>query len=365
MSHAERAPAFAPAAAALAVALAALAALAACPADPRDLKKSPVVARVGTVEIIERELLATLAQRGTARVADPAARAEVARVILDELITERLMLEAAERASISVRDDEVDREVRSRADDYPPGTFQRLLIAEQLTLKEFRERVRRRLVQDAYLRARLAQAPGLTEEELRARFDAESEKAHALGEQVRARQILVKTSEEASHILEQLRARKIGFEAAAQRHSTSPDSDQGGDLGWFSKGEMPGVFDVCFNLEKGTISDVVISDYGFHIFQLVDRREAHVETFESARDRLEQEVLRERQEEAYRRLLLELREQTPVVIDDGAVARVVSLLPPPPVTPAERPPEHSSARALDSLPSAIDPVPPVPGRKAP
>lgn len=334
-----------------------------CPADPRDRKKSQV-AKVGAAEISESDLLSTLAQRGTARIADPAARAEVARVILDELITERLMLQAAENAGITVRDDDVDREVRSRADAYPPGTFQRLLVAEQLTLKDFREKVRRRLIQDAFLRARLAQGPGLDESEVRARFEAETKtQGHKVGEQVKARQILVKTSEEASHILEQLRARKIGFEAAAQRFSTAPDAEQGGDLGWFSKGDMPDVFDVCFNLEKGTISDVVISDYGFHIFQIVDRREEHIETFEAARDRIEQEILRERQDEAYQKLLVELREQTPVVIHAEAVARVVSLLPPAPHTPVEHP-EDTSARSLDSLPSAIDPVPPVPGRNA-
>jgi peptidyl-prolyl cis-trans isomerase C/foldase protein PrsA len=339
-----------------------VAALAACPADPRDSKKSQVVARVGTSEIMESELLAVLAQRGTARIADPVARSTVARAMLDEMITERLMLLAAEEAGITVRDDEVDRELRSRADDYPPGTFQRLLVAEQLTLTEFREKVRRRLVQEAYLRARLASEAGITEQEVRARFE-QSAKDHPVGEQVRARQILVKTSEEATHILEQLRARKIGFEAAAQKYSTSPDAEQGGDLGWFSKGDMPDDFDVCFNLEKGTISDVVISDYGFHLFQIVDRREAHVETFESARDRIEQEILRERQDQAYEKLLVELRQQTPVTINDALVDRVVSLLPPPPATPSEQVRDDTGSRALDSLPSAIDPVPPVPGKE--
>lgn len=333
-----------------------------CPADPRDAKKSPVVAKVGPGEILESEFLSALAQRGTARIAEPAARTAVARAILDDLITERLMLQAAERAGVAVRDDEVDREVRTRAASYPPGTFQRLLVAEQLTLTDFKAKVRRRLMQDSFLRSRLAQAPGITEAEVRERFEAHArDSSNKVGEQVRARQILVKTSEEAHHIFEELRARTISFEAAAQRSSTAPDAEQGGDLGWFSHGEMPDVFDVCFNLEKGTISDVVMSDYGFHIFQIVDRRDAYVETFEAARDRLEQEILRERQDDAYQKLLHELRKQTPVQIADEAVARIVSLLPPPPATPPVAP-DATSARALDSLPGAIDPVPPVPGK---
>lgn len=332
-----------------------------CPADPRENAKTHVVAKVGDEKISEAELLSALAQHGTARIPDMPARNTVARAILDELITEHLMLQAATKAGITVREEDVEREVRGRAEGYPVGTFQRLLVAEQLTLSEFKDKVRRRLVQDAFLRARLAQEPAITEEEVKAKFDA-TFKDQQVGEQVRARQILVKTGEEAAHILEQVRGRKIGFEAAAQKYSTSPDADTGGDLGWFARGDMPDVFDVCFNLEKGTISDVVISDYGFHIFQIVDRREEHKETFESAREKIEAEIVRERQEAAYQKLMAELRQATKVSIDDAAVDRVVSLLPPAPVTPIEQPLD-GEARSLDSLPSVIDPVPPLPGKE--
>ena len=346
----------------VAVALAVIAT--ACPADPRDKAKSAIVATVGDEPMFESELLAALAQHGTARIVDPAARMTVARAILDDIITARLMLQAAEQAGIAVRSDDVEREVRSRSDGYPVGTFQRLLIAEQLTLSQFQDKVRRRLLQDAFLRVRLAQAPAITEEEIKSRFQ-DTFKEQKVQEQVRARQILVKTAEEATHILEQIRTRKLSFEVAAQKFSTAPDADQAGDLGWFTRGDMPDVFDVCFNLDKGTISDVVISDYGFHIFQIVDRRDEHKETLESARERLEQEIVRERQDEAYKKLMADLRQNSKVTIRDEAFDRVVSLLPPAPITPTERRPEETNARSLDSLPSLIDPVPPVPGKEIP
>ena len=337
-------------------------ALLGCPADPRDSAKSKVVARVGKdFEIREDELLAALAQHGTARIVDPGARTTVARAILDEIITEHLMLQAAEKAGITVGSDEVEREVRSRAEGYPSGTFQRLLVAEQLNLSEFKEKIRHRLVQDSFLRARLAQEPAITDEDLHTRFNA-TLKDKKVPEQVRARQILVRTSEEAAHILDLLQHRKITFETAAQRFSTAPDADQGGDLGWFTKGDMPDSFDVCFNLEKGAMSDIVASDYGFHIFQILDRREEHPETFEAARERVEEELVRERQDDAYQKLVAELRAKAPITVVDSGVVHVVSLLPPAPITPAEVPPEDTNARALDSLPNAIDPVPPVPGR---
>lgn len=302
--------------------------LAACPADPRTAQRTEV-AQVGAAQIGADELMAVLAQRGTARLQDPAARLGAARAILDDMVQEHLLVAAAERAGVQVSDEDVDREVRRRAEGYPPGSFQRLLVAEQLTFADYRSKVRRRLVQDAWLRSQLGQPAPIDEGDLRARFDASSGGGRRkVGEQVRARQILVRTAEEAAHVLGQLRARALGFEAAAQRFSTSPDAASGGDLGWFGRGDMPEVFDVCFNLDNGTISDVVASDYGFHIFQVVDRRPAHEESFDEARPRLERELVRERQDVAYERLLAELRAQTPVVIHDEVLQSVVARLPP-------------------------------------
>lgn len=333
-----------------------------CPGDPRDREKTHVLARVGDVEIKDTLLITALAQRGTARITDPAQRLAVATTVLDSAIEEELVLAAAAKSGITVRDDEIDRELRARTDGYPPGTFQRLLTAEQLTIAGLRDRVRRRLVQDALLRARLAEAPPITDDELRARFDA-TLKDKAVPEQVHARHILLKTSEEAAHVLAELRARKIGFEAAARNYSAAPDAEDGGDLGWFSRGDMPDAFDICFNLENNTISDPVGSSYGFHIFQVVDRRAERPESFDGARARLEEELLRERQTERYAKLVAELRAATPVTVNREVLEHVVAMLPAAPLEPSMVLPEDATARALDSHDSAIDPVPELP--KAP
>lgn len=336
-----------------------VAGLLACPADPRDQEKTHVLARVGDVEIKDSTLITALAQRGTARITDGNQRMAVATTVLDAAVDEELLLLAAGKSGITVRDDEVDRELRARTDGYPPGTFQRLLNAEQLTIAGLRDKVKRRLLQDALLRARLAEAQPITEAELQARFEA-TLKDRKVPEQVHARQILLKTSEEAVHVLAELRARKLGFEAAAQQYSAAPDAEDGGDLGWFAKGDMPDAFDVCFNLENNTISDVVGSSYGFHIFQVLDRRDERPQTLEGARARLEEELTRERQTEQYAKLLVQLRAATPVIVNREVLERVVALLPTAPVEPSLVLPEDATARALDSHESAIDPVPELP-----
>ena len=143
----------------------------------------------------------------------------------------------------------------------------------------------------------------------------------------------------------------------------APDADQSGDLGWFSSGEMPDAFDICFNLEKNTVSDVVASNYGFHLFQILDHRAPRTEPFEAVRERLEDELIRERQTAALDSLREELRKANPVVIDNSAFQAVLATLPPAPATPIQGGDDEPTSRALDSHGDGIDPVPPVPGKE--
>ncbi len=306
--------------------LAALVVAVGCPADPRDAEETKVVARVGESEIKEGQLLSVLAQRGVPRIPDLASRKVVARTILDGLVEEELLVVGAARAGINVSDDDVEQEIRSRAEGYPAGMFQRVLVAEQLTIDDLRAKVRRRMLGDAFLRARLASAAQVKDADVRARYEADV-KAVVRPPAVRARQILVRTEEEAEHLVEELRLKKTTFESAAAKYSAAPEAHQGGDLGWFAAGELPQVYDLCFLLEPGQVSAVVASEFGFHIFQVVDRRTEGPEPFESARARLEADIGRERQTAAMKAVLDELKSTNPVVVNDKAVGRVVARLP--------------------------------------
>lgn len=84
---------------------------------------------------------------------------------------------------------------------------------------------------------------------------------------IRASHILVKTREKAEEILEEL---KMGadFVKLAREHSECPSKKRGGDLGRFNKGKMVKSFErAAFALKKGQISDVVQTQFGYHIIR--------------------------------------------------------------------------------------------------
>ncbi len=89
-----------------------------------------------------------------------------------------------------------------------------------------------------------------------------------MAKQVRARHILVKTEDEANAILFDIKAGK-SFEELALKHSLCPSKSKGGDLGFFSKGQMVKEFeDAAFALKPGEVSRPVKTRFGYHIIKV-------------------------------------------------------------------------------------------------
>jgi parvulin-like peptidyl-prolyl isomerase len=317
----------------------------ACPADPRDEAARAIVAHVGPVAIASDTLLAELAWAGVARQPAEAERNTLARAILERMIDHQLLLALAKKNGVVVEREDVEREVTRAAQAYPPGTFERVLHGEQMTLEAFARRTEERLLVERTLRRELHSDAEPAAADVDARYQSTVANAPRPA-QVLARQVLVRTDEEAQHILAEIRAGKHTVESAARRFSVAPEAESGGLLGWFAQSELPEVFDLCFAMTPGQTSDVVASDYGFHIFELIDRREAGVEPIERARARVSAELRREREEAAQTALLRTLRATTPITVDAVALAQAVRALPPPPQT-VEKGPDPSPDGELD------------------
>ncbi len=100
-----------------------------------------------------------------------------------------------------------------------------------------------------------------------------AEEVPTTGEQVHARHILVESEEEAKRVLERLNA---GEDFAALATELSIDTSEGGDLGWFLRGQMVAEFEeAAFALQPGETSDIVKTSFGYHIINLIERDPNH------------------------------------------------------------------------------------------
>jgi peptidyl-prolyl cis-trans isomerase C len=128
-------------------------------------------------------------------------------------------------------------------------------------------------------------------------------------EQVKARHILIQVPKEASEddkkklkekaeeLNKQVKAGE-DFAKLAEANSDDPGTKaKGGDLGFFSKGAMVPAFEqAAFSLKPGEVSGVVESDFGYHIIKVDEKKEAVVEPYDTIKDKVKQQALREKQE---------------------------------------------------------------------
>ncbi len=90
----------------------------------------------------------------------------------------------------------------------------------------------------------------------------------------------------------------IDFAELAKEYSEGPTAKDGGDLGWFAKDQMVKPFsDAAFSMKIGEISELVRTQFGFHIIKLEERREARSRTFEEVKDELRTKLTREKAQE--------------------------------------------------------------------
>jgi len=135
--------------------------------------------------------------------------------------------------------------------------------------------------------------PLVTDEAVHARYDRDI--AGKPGEpEVHASHILVANEADAVAIIAELK--KGGdFAAIAKARSSDPGAAQGGDLGWFKKGDMlPEFADAAFALQPGQITDKPVhTQYGWHVIRIEERRTTTPPTFEQAREELRNQMIQE------------------------------------------------------------------------
>lgn len=302
-------------------------ALAAC-SQQQALKQDPNV--IGTVngEVIPRadfELeLGREAQAMEGVATHTPEQIEPYKQTLLATMTERiLLLQAARAAQVTVTPEEVDRHMLAQASEYPAGTFDEALSQTHTTRSELMRKTRDKLIIEKLFQDQVFSRVAVTEDQIRRYFDdhadefAEPEKVHAL-------QIYVKGLDEAKKI-QQLLGQGKKFQDLARRYSLSPDAKVGGDLGFFPRGEKPPVFDeTVFKLAPNAVSDVVLGDYGFHLFKVLEKKPARKRELSEARAAIEQKLIEQLRAERQREFVAALRAKADVKVNLLALQTVTS-----------------------------------------
>jgi len=232
------------------------------PAAPQAQPSDPVLARVDGIEIRQSDLEAEVRRLPEELRSVPPQMLQT--LLLDQIITQKAIVAAARARGLD-RDEEVRARVRRAEEE----TLQQALLLREVQ-------------------------PLLTEEALRARWQRESAN-RATEEEVRARHILLPTEAEARTALAEVRRPGADFAEVARRRSTDPGGRNGGDLGFFKRGDMIGEFEqAAFALRPGEIAaNPVRTQFGWHVIRLEERRAVPAASFEESREQLRQAAFEE------------------------------------------------------------------------
>lgn len=225
--------------------------------------------------------------------------------ILEKLIEDELVAQAAEKEGIKIDEAEVDKQMEE---------FKKQIETNQ----EYKEYLKQNNIGDDFIRYQMS-ADNLLRD-----FKADYEKKYPVSEEdmkkyyeenqemfrnneVRASHILVSTIDEktrlplseeekakakakAEDLLKRVKAGE-DFAELAKQHSQDPASGQvGGDLGFFPKGQMVKPFeDAAFSMNKGQVSDLVESNFGYHIIKVTDKKD-EMSTFDEVKDRIRENL---------------------------------------------------------------------------
>jgi parvulin-like peptidyl-prolyl isomerase len=284
---------------------------------------SPVVAVVGDETILLSDFQKALSESHPGQsFPDSGDAAEAFKEdLLDQMVTHRLLLSEARRRGLAVDPEEVDAEINEMKGEYSESEFEQLMTEKNVGKEAWREKISEELLVQKVARSAMAEPVTVSDEEVNRYYDLHRDEFKT-EEAVRARQIVVPTDAEAQQIRELLTEGQ-DFEEIARARSISPDASEGGDLGFFKKGEMPEEFDVVFDLPVGKISPVVRSPFGFHLFKVEEHRPPSKLGESEAKRKIREKLTRLKQKERYEEWLAELRRKADVRINQTILKSAV------------------------------------------
>lgn len=246
--------------------------------------------------------------------------------ILNHLIDHELLYQQAQKEKVKISNDEINLEIDKIKDNFSsPEEFNEVLKASNITLARLKEDIKKQLMINSVLEETRNQV-SISDEELLEYYN-ENKESFLEPEQVRARHILLETEEEANNLLLQLKEGLTDFAELAKEKSIGPSAPSGGDLGFFSRDHtMVKEFeDAAFSLEPGEISEVVQSQFGYHIIKSEEKKEEYSPTFEEAKEQISDTLKYQREIVVVSALTSKLREEAVIVFNYDFDAEIESL----------------------------------------
>lgn len=204
--------------------------------------------------------------------------------ITEDFIRLSLMKDWAKQNNISVSDEDINNELLNIRKNYSDDiSFQQVLSESGQTLEEYKASLGDNLLQRKVFAFLSEKAGPPSEDDIRAYYE-KNKNQFIQKAQVRLRQIVFENEDAAQQLYHSLKP-SSSFSELAKKFSVAPEAKKGGDTGWIEKGSLE-IFDAAFGMKLGQRSGVLKSPYGYHIFEVTDKKPEVSLKYSDSRDKI-------------------------------------------------------------------------------
>jgi len=263
------------------------------------------------------------------------------RDVLRDLIDQQLLLEKGKELDINVDTDLIKRldEMRKQMGLESMEDLDKAAQAQGTTLEDFKLNMKNGMITQKVIGSEVGRHLTIGKDEIQKFYEGHKDQ-FSQTEQVRMSELLVSTQKmgadgktpvdadeaavqaaeaKAKDLLEQIR-KGASFEVIAKKNSDGPTAAQGGDLGYFQRGQLAkDLEDKTFAMKTGEVSDAIRTKQGFVLLKVSEHTPAGIATLKEAEPKIQDALYYEKLQPALRTYLTKLREDAYIEIKPGYV----------------------------------------------
>jgi peptidyl-prolyl cis-trans isomerase C len=280
-----------------------------------------------TQEMLDQEMARYEGQTAVSEPSpDPGKKEAIRKKVLDGIVDRVLLLQESAKLGTTVTDEQVDEEMKRFKERFAsPEQFQNMLARMKMSEAELRAEYRRRMAIRSLIEREVTPKAAVSDGEIKAFYD-QNPSLFKVPERVRASHILAKTDPKstdqdkakAKEKIQSIKKRADAgeeFATLAIDNSDCPSAPKGGDLDYFQRGQMVAPFeDVAFSLKPGEMSDVVETQFGYHLIKIVDRQEAGVMPFDEMKPTIEDHLKQQKISDLLTAYVAELKSKAKIEV---------------------------------------------------
>ncbi len=244
--------------------------------------------------------------------------------VVDQMVAEELLFQESQKKGIKITPQKVEAELLNLKQRFgTEESYQAALKRTEMTEEKLKGQIAHQAAIRELVESEISSKVEVTEADSKKYFEENADKFRS-PEQVRASHILIKVEKgdddkkkaAARKKLEDIKKKVLAgddFGKLAKENSEGPSNTRGGDLGFFTRGRMVKNFEeVAFKLAPNEVSDIVETQFGYHLIKVVDRKEAHEASFDEVKERIDTTLRQERVQNMLEPYVAKLKEAAKV-----------------------------------------------------